>query len=123
MKINKKKGKKIVSEVGAGIAAATAVALAGVFLVYGSKDAAKNRKKIKGWMLKAKGDVLDQLEKMKEVSEETYQTTVDKVTAKYKTLKNVDPAELQAMVKDMKSHWKNIVKEISPKKSVKKSGK
>jgi hypothetical protein len=122
MKTKKNSKVKIAAEIGVGIAAATAVALAGAFFVFG-KDAAKNRKKVKGWMLKAKGEVLEQLEKMKEVSEETYQTTVDKVTAKYKTLKNVDQTELKAMVKDMKSHWKNIVKEISPKKSVKKSGK
>ena len=41
--------------IGFGLTAA-AVTAAGAFFLYGSKEAAKNRKKVKGWMLKAKGE-------------------------------------------------------------------
>ena len=104
--------------VGAGIAALAAFAAAGYFL-YG-KDGAKNRKKVRGWMLKAKGEVLEGVEKMKDVSEADYKLIVDKVGAKYKAVKNIDPAEVEAMVRELHGHWKNIKKTIShaPKKKV-----
>lgn len=108
--------------VGAGIAALAALAAAGYFL-YG-KDGAKNRKKIKGWMLKAKGEVLEGVEKMKDITEEEYAVILDKVATKYKAVKNIDPAEVEAMVKELRGHWKNIKKSITPspkKKAVKKA--
>jgi len=79
--------------IGAGVAAIAALAAAGYFL-YGSKDGARNRKKVRGWMLKAKGEVLEGVEKMKDVTEEQYAMIVDKVASKYKAIKNIDPAEV-----------------------------
>jgi len=98
--------------VGAGIAALAAFAAAGYFL-YG-KDGAKNRKKVRGWMLKAKGEVLEGVEKLKDVTEE-----------QYAAIKNIDPAEVEAMAKELRGHWKNIKKSISPapKKKVAKKAK
>ncbi len=109
--------------VGAGLAAVAAFAAAGYFL-YG-KDGAKNRKKVRGWMLKAKGEVLEGVEKLKDVTEEQYAAIVDKVSAKYAGLKNIDPSELEAMVRELRGHWKNIKKSITPapKKKAKKVAK
>ncbi len=107
--------------VGAGIAALAAFAAAGYFL-YG-KDGAKNRKKVRGWMLKAKGEVLEGVEKMKDVSEADYKALVDKVGAKYKAVKSIDPAEVEAMVRELHGHWKNIKKSISPAPKKKKVAK
>lgn len=98
--------------VGAGIAALAAFAAAGYFL-YG-KDGAKNRKKISGWMLKAKGEVLEGVEKMKDVSEEQYNAIIHKVAAKYKAVKGIDPVEVDTMMRELHGHWKNIKKSISP---------
>ena len=109
--------------IGEGIATLAAFAAAGYFL-YGSKDGAKNRKKVKGWMLKAKGEVLEGVEKMKDVSEEQYNAIIHKVGAKYKAVKGIDPAEVDAMMKELHGHWKNIKKSISPapkKKATKKA--
>jgi hypothetical protein len=103
---------------------AAVAAAAGAYFLYGSKDAAKNRKKIKGWALRAKGEVIERLENLKELNEEKYNQIVDMVSEKYKKLKNVDPEELSAMIKDMKSHWKNIQKEFDAgKKTLEKATK
>lgn len=103
--------------IGAGVATLAALAAAGYFL-YGSKDGAKNRKKIRSWMLKAKAEVLEGVEKMKDVTEAEYNMVLDKVATKYKSLKNIDPAELEMMVKELRGHWKNIKHSITvtPKK-------
>lgn len=104
--------------VGLGVAAVAAFAAAGYFL-YG-KDGAKNKKKVKGWMLKAKGEVLEGVEKLKNVTEEEYKAIVDKVGSKYQAVKNIDPAELATMTRELHGHWKNIKKSITaaPKKKV-----
>lgn len=102
--------------IGVGLAGVAALAAAGYFL-YG-KDGAKNRKKIRSWMLKAKAEVLEGVEKMKDVTEAEYHTVVDKVHTKYKAIKSIDPAELEMMMKELRGHWKNIKKSITatPKK-------
>ena len=103
----------------AGIAAAAAAAAAGAYFLYG-KNGAKNRKVVKGWMLKAKGEVLDQMEKGKEMTEETYNKVIDKVAQKYKAVKNIDTSELNDMVKELKGHWGSIKKQLSAKSKTKK---
>ena len=60
----KKENHSPAEKVGLGIGlTAAAVAAAGAYFLYGSKDANKNRKTVKSWMLKAKAEVLEQLEK------------------------------------------------------------
>ncbi len=109
----KKEDKKCYSGLGLAIVAATAAA--GYFL-YGSKDSARRRKKIKGWTLKAKGEVLERIEKLKDVSEDEYNKIIDSVSAKYSKMKNIDEEEVQESMNDLRKYWKNIQKEIEPKK-------
>lgn len=105
---NKKTNRDLDVAVGIGVGLA---ALAGAYFLYG-KDGSKNRKKIKGWMLKAKGDVLDRLEKMKDVSEEKYQQVVEDVMKRYEKMKDIDAEEVQALAKNLQGHWKNIKREL-----------
>lgn len=96
--------------VGLGILVA---GLAGMYYLYGTKDGGKKKEKIKGWMLKAKGEVLEKLEKTKEVNEETYNDLIAGVMKKYSVMKNIDKAELDKLGADLKKHWGNIKKSIS----------
>lgn len=100
-----------VAGVGVGILAVAAAAAAGTYFLYG-KDGAKNRKKIKGWTLKAKGEILERMEKLGELSEEKYNEIITQVAKQYHGLKSVDPAELTAMTNDLRRHWKNIKRQI-----------
>jgi gas vesicle protein len=97
--------------IGAGIAT-VAAAIAGTYFVYGSKNAAKNRKKVKSWTLKAKGEILEQLENLSEINEEIYHKIVKEVSDKYQALKNIDKQDVSEFIEELKSHWKNIEKEI-----------
>ena len=124
VKSTAKKGGSSVGVLGiiGGLAAATAV---GAYFVHNSKDAKKKIKNVKGWALKAKGEVLDKLEDMKDVSEDKYKTTVDSVLSKYAKVKKVEGPEVEKLAGELKSHWKTIVKELSAgsktlKKTVKK---
>lgn len=107
----------------AGILGVAAAAAAGTYFLYGSKDAKKNRQKVQGWMFKAKGEVMDKLEKLKEVDEEIYNKVVDTVLSKYNQAKSIDAGDVQVMAADLKKHWKSIKASLSPKKVVKKAAK
>ena len=108
---------------GAGIAAAAAAAAAGAYFLYG-KDGAKNRKKVKSWMVKARADVMQKMEKMEHVSQKRYHELVDAALKGYKNMKEVSPAELAAAAKELKGHWNAIQKTVrstmKPKKAARK---
>lgn len=83
-----------------GLAAAAA---AGAYLVYGKT--AKHRRALRGWALKMKGEVLENMEKLKEVNEESYHDVVDKVAKRYKKVKDINQDELKGLVKDIRGAW------------------
>ncbi len=106
----------------AGIAGLTAAAV-GAYYLYGSKNAPKNRAQVKGWMLKAKGEVLEKLEGVQDISESVYATAVDAVAKKYQSLKNVDAQELESFITNMKAHWSGIKKSAKKSPAKKKTAK
>lgn len=108
------KNVEIASVVGIGLVALAA----GAFFLYG-KEGAKRQKKVKGWMLKAKGEILEQLEDMKDFNQASYDRIVDEVGSRYKKIKNIDPQEVLALISELKGHWHSIQKQIAgntPKK-------
>jgi len=92
-----------------GLAAAAAV---GGYYLYHSKDAQKKLKHVKGWMVKAKGEVLEKIEKLKEVNQEAYHKVIDSVLSRYEKVSHIDTAELAKVSKELKSHWKTIQSEL-----------
>jgi hypothetical protein len=104
----KTSGSNVGVVLGAGLA--VAAGLVGAYLLYG-KDGAKNRKAVKGWALKMKGEVLEKLETMKDVSEDSYNTLVDTVAAKYYKAKSVDSTDVEMLAKKIKGQWKQFKKE------------
>ncbi len=116
----KKKDNTAAVQTGIGLAIAAAAA-AGAYFLYGSKDAKKNRKAVKGWVLKAKGEVIEKMEQVKgELTEENYHKIVDGVISKYSKLKTTTEDDVQELLKDLKGHWKNIKKHTVGEKTVKK---
>lgn len=114
---NKKKGVKTgtIVGVGAGVVALGAAA----YLLFGP-NGAKNRKAIRGWAVKMKGEIIEEFEKAKELTEPVYNNIVDKAQARYSKFNNVDKKELELLVKDIKKHWKAIKKNSAGKKTKKK---
>lgn len=102
-------------EIGVGLTAA-AVAAAGAYFLYGSKNAAKNRKKVKSWALKAKAEVLEKLEDAQEMTEAEYKELVAAVMGAYGGVKSATKGDLKDFQKEMMEHWKSIEKFAKPKK-------
>lgn len=101
--------------VGVGLTAAAAAAV-GAYFLYGSKNAAKNRKAVKSWALKAKADVLEKLEEAQEMTQEEYKELVGNIANTYSTVKNASKAEVKAFKDEMLDNWKAIEKTAKPKK-------
>ena len=96
-------------KVGIGVGlTATALAAVGGYFLYGSKDAAKNRKQAKSWMLKARAEVLEGLENAKHMTKEEYEALVGNVVKGYKSAKKGSAKELVEFAKDMHGRWKQI---------------
>jgi hypothetical protein len=117
-----KKSKKELSSaeklgIGFGLTAA-AVTAAGAYFLYGSKNANQNRKKVKGWMLKAKGDVLEALEKAEAITEEEYKALVETASKAYGTVKSATAGEVKDFQKEMHEHWTKLQKSKAIKKVV-----
>jgi hypothetical protein len=100
-----------------GIGATVAALGAAAYVLFGP-DGKKNKKAIKGWAVKMKGEIIEKLEDAKEISEPVYQNVIDKVQEKYSKLKNIDPKELEETVSGIKKHWKAMMRDIKPKKKV-----
>lgn len=112
MGAKKKKGS---SGAGFPLAAGVIAGIAGTYFLYGTSGAT-NRKKIKGWVIKAKGEAIEKMEKMKELDEASYHALIDGVTQKYGKVKGIEQNEIHMLVKDLKKHWKNIAREAQGKK-------
>ncbi len=102
---------KIVA-IGAGVAA-----LAAASYYFFGPQGKKNRATAKGWMIKMKGEIVDKMEDAKEVTQEVYDTIVDKVAAGYAKNAKAHP-ELALYVDTLKKQWKGIAKSFAPKKKV-----
>jgi gas vesicle protein len=105
---------KTVVGIGAGVAALSAAA----YILFGP-NGKKNRKVIRGWSVKMKGEIIEKFENAKELTEPVYHEIIDNIQAKYAKLKNVDQAELVGVVNEIKKHWKTLKKEAMGGKSKK----
>jgi 6-phosphogluconolactonase (cycloisomerase 2 family) len=101
--------------IGIGLSAAV-VAAAGTFFLAGSRNAAKNRKTVKSWMLKAKAEVLEGLEKAQEMSQSDYDALIEQVSTVYAGVQSASKADISGFKKEMKEHWTKIAKTAAPKK-------
>lgn len=83
----------------------------------------KNQKHAKSWAIKMKGDVVEKLEKAKEVSEPVYHQIIDTVAMKYAKGAKISQVEIDEIAKDLKKHWKTMSVVIGAKKGGKKTSK
>lgn len=103
--------------IGAGVAALSVAA----YMLFGP-NGKKNQKSLKGWAVKMKGEIIEKLEAVKDVTAPIYDKVVSEVAAKYAKLKNIDAKDLEAEVATLKKHWKALTKNTA-KKSAKKVAK
>ncbi|MFA6973841.1 MAG: hypothetical protein WC238_03850 [Parcubacteria group bacterium] len=82
---------------------------AGAYFFFGPKGK-KHREHAKAWAIKMKGDVVEKLEKAKEITEPVYLAIIDAVAKEYKKGKKASLPEIDALSADLKKHWKSMSK-------------
>jgi hypothetical protein len=117
---NSRKQTKNTSDMGsmAAMGAGLAALAAGAYFFFGP-DGKKHQKKMKGWMVRMKGEVLEKLENAQEVTQPIYNDIVDTVAKAQAVAGNIPKAEVLALAEDLKRQWKVITRSSSPKKTVK----
>jgi len=106
------------------IGAAVAALAAGAYFF--QTDAGKRHaKKLKGWMVRMKGEVLERIEDVGEITEPVYREIVDTVANAQMVSDKIPRSEILALATDLKRQW-SMIKRLShgkkpAKKVVKKS--
>ena len=101
--------------VGATVAAAAAAG----YMLFGP-EGKQNRKKIQGWMVRMKGEIIEKFESLKNLTEPEYNRIIDSVAAKYAVAKNVDQRDIQGVIRDARRHWKMLTQDVKKRVAVKK---
>lgn len=116
----KKNGKRDSHGVAIGVGmAALAAAAAGAYYLYGSEKGPQRRKRLKSWTLRMKAEVMEEIEKLKELNQGAYEAVIATISKKYSRFKDIDPAEVAELASRMKTHWKDIQKDIKSSTSKK----
>ncbi len=103
----KKTAKKGGAAMALGVIGASAAGLAAAYYFLGPKGKV-HQKHARAWAIKMKGEVVEKLEDVKEVTPVVYHEIIDSVTKEYKKGKKASQAEIDALAADLKKHWKTI---------------
>jgi|GEM_PF-1872202 len=107
MAISQKTAKDLDTAVAIG---AGAVALsAAAYLLFGPRGQ-HNRKALRGWALRMKGEILERLEGVEEITEPVFRSIVADVAAKYARSGKIKPEDLRRVVSEMEGRWQGIAK-------------
>jgi hypothetical protein len=94
------------------LGAGLAMAAAGAYFFLGP-NGKKHQKKMRGWMVRMRGEVLERLEDAREVTQPVYNEIIDAVADTYVVANKVPKDEIMTLAGDLKKHWKAIT---NPKK-------
>ncbi|MES2622848.1 MAG: hypothetical protein V4576_00395 [Patescibacteria group bacterium] len=103
-------GEKVI--IGAGITGLLVAATLGAKFLFNTKKGKQSLKHIKSWAFKMKGEVLEKLERAKEINEETYNKVVEELGEKYKKIKGMTLDEVAEVVQELKGQWKSVHAEV-----------
>lgn len=92
----------------AGLLGAAAV---GAVYLYG-KNKERVQQRLRGWMLKIKGEVMEQVAKAESLTREDYEAIVDNAVDKYKDKKDKAAEQFEQTRQQLKAQWAEIHKEI-----------
>jgi hypothetical protein len=97
--------KKEIIIAGAGIGA---LAIAAYFFT-GAKGK-RNQRKFKGWMIRMKGEVIDRLEDIQDVTEPVYNEVVDTVAQAQLVSERIPREEIMQLAEELKRDWRTITR-------------
>ncbi len=95
-----------------GITGLLVAATLGTHFLFNTKKGKQSLKHIKSWAFKMKAELLEKLEKAKDINEAVYGQVVDELTEKYKKVKGMTVEEVHDMATELKSQWRKVHAEV-----------
>jgi len=89
------------------LAGAAATALVGGYYLYG-RNGAQHRKQVERWLLEAKADILERMQKTQDVTEDQYRRIVDEVLSRYQSAKGVTEERAAEAASSFKHKWEDM---------------
>jgi len=105
MKKEEKKDGSGTKAVALGASLASLAATAYFFL---GPEGKKNQKYAKSWAIKMKGDVVEKLEKARQITQPAYHEIIDSVAAKNEKIMKASTKEIKELASELKKHWQVI---------------
>lgn len=95
-----------------GLVAGLSAALAAGAMYFYGPEGERRRQNFRGWILKTKGEVLDQLEEAESITKETYNEIVDKAIDKFATERAKKESQIEVVRAELKSDWADIKERV-----------
>ncbi len=124
-KESEKKNKSKKSSLGnIAVLGASLAVVAAIDYFFFAPNKKNHRQQAKAWALKMKAEVIEKLEKTRELTEPSYRAIIDAVAAKYQKKIESSPEEVKKLAQDLKSHWQALAGHQATEglESIKKAG-
>lgn len=95
-----------------GVTGFLVAATLGAHFLFNTKKGKQSLKHVRSWAFRMKGEMLDKLERAKEVNQEIYNRVVDELGEKYKKVKGMTVEEVSEIAQELKGQWRSIQAEI-----------
>jgi hypothetical protein len=89
-----------------------ASAAAGAVYLYG-KNKKRAQKRLRGWVLKVKGEVMDKIASVETLTRSQYNDFVDTAIAEYADKKRIAKPEVEKLRSQLKSRWQDITTHVT----------
>lgn len=99
-----KTSSKTMLGLGAGLAA-----LATASYYFWGPDGKRHQRRMKGWMYKMKGEIIERIEDVKELTEPVYRDIIDSVAGATSSTVKASKTEIKAFAEKLKDQWNDIV--------------
>lgn len=78
--------------------------------LYALFNGKENAPKAKEWAMNMEQEIVEKIDKVKDMTEPVLTKIIDEVKEKYERMKDVDKDELKKMVATLRDHWSSIIK-------------
>lgn len=83
------------------------VAWAALYALFNGKE---NAPKAKEWAMNMEREIVEKIDKVKDMTEPVLEKIIDEVKEKYERMKDIDTDELKKMIDTLRDHWSSVIK-------------
>lgn len=78
--------------------------------LYALFNGKENASKAKEWAVNMEQEIVEKIDKVKDMTEPVLVRIIDEVKEKYERMKDIDKDELKKMVDTLRNHWSSVIK-------------